>query len=78
MCPPFLVTMKRVSQSKLSSRTLLQIRQLTAVVAAMPSVVLLLLLGEEIIGKFRKETPQTQTDSCCCWRRLLECMPQCE
>jgi len=46
-------------------------RQFTAAVAAMLSVDQLLLLGEGIIGKFKKETAPTHTDrqtDSCCWR----------
>jgi len=37
-------------------------RQCTAAVAAMPSVVPLLLLGEDIVEKLKKRNRQTETD----------------
>src|SRR6218665_3469266 len=52
--------------------------------AARPMFIKLLRLGEEIVGKVykRKRTDRDrktdrQTDSCCCWRRLLRCLHQC-
>src|SRR6218665_3770125 len=62
MCPPFLVRIKRVPRPSYPRSHCYNTRQCIAALVATPSVVPLLLLGEGIIGKLRKETGQSETD----------------
>src|SRR6218665_1208546 len=55
MCPPFLVRMKLVPQSKLPSRTLLQHPPIHSCGCSYA-------FGRESLEKFRKETAHAQTD----------------
>src|SRR6218665_3902674 len=77
MCPPFLVRIKRVPRPKLSSLTLLQHPPMhsCACCYAVRRPVAAFRRGNHLESLEEKQDRPKQTDSCCCWRRLLGCMP---
>src|SRR6218665_90485 len=77
MCPPFLVRMKRVPQSKLFSRTLLHHPPIHSCGCgyAFGRPVAGFRVGNDWKSLKKKQDRSRQTDSCCCWLRLLGCMP---